>query len=98
MATFTTGLIFGSAPQNNEGNMQIADKNYFLDAEGKLTTNEEDARIRLINEGQEIPAEMAAEYDFGGKVAQKDAAPAPEAADAEAPAKASAKKTSKGAK
>lgn len=59
--------------------MQIADKNYFLDAEGSLTTDEEKAAIRLINKGQEIPADMAAKYDFGGKVAQKDAAPAADA-------------------
>lgn len=55
----------------------IADKDYFLDTEGNVTTDTEEAHQLLIREGQEIPKEMADKYGIG-KVAQpEDAAEKP---------------------
>lgn len=51
--------------------MGIADKTYYLDAEGNLTEDPVKAATILINEGQEIPKEMAEKYSIG-KVAQPD--------------------------
>jgi hypothetical protein len=48
-----------------------ADKDYFLDAEGNVTTDEEAAHQLLIREGQDVPKEMADKYGIG-KVAQTE--------------------------
>jgi len=49
-----------------------ADKDYFLDVEGNVVTDEETAHQLLIRKGQEIPKEMADRYGIG-KVAQPEA-------------------------
>lgn len=48
----------------SEGNM-IADKDYYLDKDRKLTDDPEKGAFHLIREGQEIPKEMADEYGIG---------------------------------
>lgn len=50
--------------------MGKADKDHFLDAEGNVTTDENEAAFLLIREGQDIPKEMADKYGIG-KVAQE---------------------------
>lgn len=55
--------------------MGIADKDYFLDVDGNVTTDEQEAHQLLIRQGQNIPKEMADKYDIGktNKSAEKDA-------------------------
>lgn len=53
--------------------MGTADKTYYLDKDGKVTTDPQKAATVLINEGQEIPKEMADRYGIG-KAAPKAAA------------------------
>lgn len=62
-----------------------ADKDYFLDVEGNVTTDEETAHQLLIRKGQDIPKDMADKYGIG-KVAQDE-----ETEEAAKPAKKSAK-------
>ncbi len=42
--------------------MKLANKNYYLDADGKVTTDQEKAATHLINEGQEITPEISSKY------------------------------------
>lgn len=56
--------------------MGIADKDYFLDENLKLTTDEDKAAFVLIRKGQEIPKEMADKYGIGKPKAEAKAAPA----------------------
>lgn len=49
--------------------MATADKTYYLDENQELTDDQEKAAFVLINEGQEIPRDMADKYGIG-KVAQ----------------------------
>lgn len=70
--------------------MGTADKDYFLDENRELTTDEGEAAYVLIRAGQEIPKEMADKYGIG-KVAQ----PAEAKAKAEAPATNKAEKPRK---
>lgn len=76
--------------------MGTANQDYFLDAEGNVTTDEEKANTLLIRSGQEIPADMAERYGdaLNSKVArQSEEAKAEESAEAEPKAaKASANK------
>ncbi len=61
--------------------MGTADKDYFLDENGKVTTDTEKAAIVLIRKGQDIPKEMADKYGIGKdkpKMAEKAADKAPE--------------------
>lgn len=51
--------------------MGTADKTYYLDAGGNLTEDSQKGATILINEGQEIPKEMADKYGIG-KVAQPE--------------------------
>lgn len=51
--------------------MGTADKDYFLDENRELTTDEEKAAFLLIRKGQDVPKEMADKYGIG-KVAQPD--------------------------
>lgn len=60
-----------------------ADKDYFLDLDGKVTTDEAKAHQLLIRKGQEIPKEMADRYDIGGS---KKSAPAEDGEKAAKPA------------
>src|SRR3954469_23223768 len=90
-------------------NMGPADKDYFLDANGNVTEDQEQAATLLIRQGQDVPKEMADKYGIG-KVAQTEgAAPAnaegadePDAAvekaDKPASNKAAKPKSNKGAK
>lgn len=94
MATFTTGR---GKTRPNQGVNMIADKNYFLDAEGNLTTDEEAAATRLINQGQEVPKHMADKYGIG-KVAQEAAEAEVEEKPAPAENKAKQPTKNKGAK
>lgn len=64
--------------------MGIADKDYFLDAEGQLTDSEEKAATLLLRAGQDVPVEMADKYGIG-KVAQADEAADPVSAKAATP-------------
>lgn len=50
--------------------MGTADKDYFLDAEGNVTTDEATAHTLLIRKGQDIPKDMADKYDLGKKAAK----------------------------
>lgn len=93
MATFTTRRATGSAsPQTNEGIMAIADKTYWLDANKQLVEEEPESGFVLINEGQEIPAEMAEKYGLGKVTPKSDEAKAEASDESEAPVK-SAKPT-----
>ena len=49
----------------------ISDKDYFLDIEGNVTTDEATAHQLLIRAGQEIPKQMADDYGIG-KVTSTD--------------------------
>lgn len=69
MATFTSGDTGMSRVHQGE-TMGIADKTYYLDENRELTEDQSKAAFVLINQGQEIPADMADKYGIG-KVAQK---------------------------
>jgi hypothetical protein len=71
--------------------MGIADKDYFLDENRELTTDEEKAAFVLIRKGQDIPKEMADKYGIG-KVTPTDEV------EAEKPVKASKASANKSAK
>lgn len=43
----------------------IADKDYYLDAEGNIAESDETAATLLIRAGQEVPKEMADQYGIG---------------------------------
>lgn len=43
----------------------IADKDYFLDADGNLATDEESAATLLVRKGQEVSKETAEKYNLG---------------------------------
>lgn len=73
--------------------MGIADRDYFLDENRELTTDEDKAAYRLINKGQEIPKDMADKYGIG-KVAQTEVA-ADDAVSDKKSAKPSADKSAK---
>jgi len=73
MATFGTGSFDRSAQYNKENIVGTADKDYFLDAEGNVTTDEEKAATLLIREGQDMSVEVAEKI---GKVAQPEDAEA----------------------
>jgi hypothetical protein len=52
--------------------MGIADRTYYLDKDRQLTADPDKAAFVLVNKGQQIPKEMAAEYGIrnltnGGK-------------------------------
>lgn len=64
MATFTSPG-WAATPENNNTNMAIADKDYDIDADGKLTTDPTKAAFHLIRKGQEVPADIAAKYGIG---------------------------------
>lgn len=51
--------------------MGTADKDYFLDQQGNVTTDELEAHQLLIRKGQDIPKEIADKYGIG-KVAQTE--------------------------
>lgn len=75
--------------------MGTADKDYFLDANREVTTDEEQAAFVLIRAGQNIPKEMADQYGIG-KVAQtEEAAETPVTEKSEKSAKPSADKSAK---
>lgn len=52
---------------------QTANQDYFLDADGNVTANAEEAATLLIRKGQAIPQDMAEKYGdaFSGKVARQ---------------------------
>ena len=81
--------------------MGIADKDYFLNANGELAENEEDAATLLVRAGQEVSKDMADKYGIG-KVAQGETdGGAPDAKAAESATSNKAAKspaTNKGAK
>lgn len=54
--------------------MGTADKDYFLDVEGNVTTDEAEAHQLLIRAGQDISKEMTDKYGIGNKTksAEKD--------------------------
>lgn len=57
--------------------MGTADKDYFLDENREVTTDEEKAAFVLIRKGQDIPKEMADKYGIGKeKTAEKGGKPA----------------------
>ncbi len=61
--------------------MGTADKDYFLDEDRKLTTDNAKAAFVLIRKGQDIPKEMADKYGIGKekpKTAEKPVEKAPE--------------------
>jgi hypothetical protein len=62
-----------SHASNHGGNMQTADKDYFLDKDQQLTESEADAAFLLVRKGQEISAETAAKYGIGKKKKADDA-------------------------
>lgn len=91
--------------------MGVANKTYYLDENRELTEDQSKAAFVLINEGQEIPKEMADQYGIGkdtgsaSKVAQADATAttdgataADEAAGAPKSTKSSANKAARPAK
>jgi hypothetical protein len=45
--------------------MGVANKTYYLDQNRELTEDQSKAAFVLINEGQEIPKEMADQYGIG---------------------------------
>lgn len=53
--------------------MGIADKDYFLDADGKLTTDEQTAATLLIRKGQDVPSDIATQYKIGKTEAKSEA-------------------------
>jgi hypothetical protein len=55
--------------------MGTADRDYFLDENRELTTDEEKAAFVLIRKGQDIPKETADKYGIG-KTPQTKTAPA----------------------
>lgn len=55
--------------------MNTADKDYFLDKNRKLTTDENKAAFVLIRKGQEISVEMAEEHGIGQKAETKKETP-----------------------
>ena len=59
----------------------IADKHYWLDEEGNVTTDEAKSHIWLVREGSPITKDVADKYGIG-KVAQEDAEEVTEDADA----------------
>jgi hypothetical protein len=64
-----------------------ADKDYFLDINGKVTADEEKAHSLLIRKGQDIPKEMADKYGIGSaKSAKAASAPAEDGEKANKPA------------
>lgn len=83
--------------------MGTADKDYFLDGDGKVTTDQDAAATLLIRKGQDIPADMAEQYGIGksskakataeGTVPETDAATATDSTE-----KASRAKSNKAAK
>lgn len=71
MATFTSPG-WASAPDSNNNKMNIADKDYDLDENGKLTTDPAKAAFHLIRKGQEVPFDVAEKYGIGKKAPAKD--------------------------
>lgn len=66
MATFTTHKMRRDNTRLDQGVARMkADKTYYLDSTGELTTEEPSSGFVLINEGQEIPKEMADRYGVG---------------------------------
>lgn len=81
--------------------MGTADKTYYLDENGKVTTDEEKAATVLINKGQDIPKEMVERYGIGKSKAKAEDADTEDTADTETSAptkKASTSKANKAAK
>jgi hypothetical protein len=81
--------------------MGTADKTYYLDKDGKVITDPVKAATILINEGQDIPKEMADKYGIGkppGKEPAKAATEVDEASGAPKSAPAKANKAAKPAK
>lgn len=54
--------------------MGTANTTYYLDKDGKVTTDPQKAATILINEGQEIPKEMADKYGIGKAAGESPAA------------------------
>jgi hypothetical protein len=77
MATFSTGSFTHPSGEI----MGTADKDYFLDAEGNVTTDEEAAHTLLIRKGQDIPKDMADKYALGKKGTKASAMADESAAD-----------------
>jgi hypothetical protein len=87
--------------------MGQANQDYFLDADGNVTTDEQEAATLLIRKGQDVSKDMADKYGdaLSGKVARQsvaDEADAEDAPDEKAATKSANKKASpsknKGAK
>lgn len=77
--------------------MGTADKTYYLDDDGKVTTDEEKAAVVLINKGQEIPKEMADQYGIGKGKSAKAASETDSDESADEGEKASGPKSNKAA-
>lgn len=71
--------------------MKTADKDYYLDAKGKATTDAKKAESLLVRKGAEISPEMQAEY-FGEK-ARTETTKATAPAENKAATPSAAKKT-----
>lgn len=84
MATFTAASIRKGRGGNSEGeNMKqvIADKNYFFDAEGNVTTDESKGERWLAREGAAVLDEHVEALEaFQGKAGDSKVAPEEEAA------------------
>lgn len=78
--------------------MGTADQDYFLDDEGKLTTDQEKAATLLIRKGQDVPKEMAEKYFSDGDNAEAASADEGEKASSPKSNKAASPKGNKGAK